>query len=131
MWRMGAVFATVAIGLSACAPAGTQLTALPSAASAAGVPAGHWAGTLHVEPFAVVFKRGRAATTIVRVWRDGYEGHFAVANGCNDVIVRLIKYTNHHASLWSVADGRASREGCVIGFSGGREGGDLQISITR
>jgi hypothetical protein len=117
MSRLRGTLIAALIGLSACAPSGGALAPSSLGLGADGhVPVG-W---LHVEPYAIAFKRGTSPAQAVRVWQNGYEGRYAVDNACTSITVTLQKYTRRNAAVWSVRPNRSSRVSCVIRFFGSR-----------
>ena len=128
MLRMHAAAIVAAlVGVGACAGPGipTALTESVDARSSA--------GTLHVEPFAVVFRGRKNEVQTVRVWQNGYYGSYTAINQCAGLTVSLQK-TAHHETVWNVRPVARAHESCTVQFvgSGGRPGtGDLNVHVLR
>jgi hypothetical protein len=124
--RVTAIVAAL-VGLGACSGPGTltaptELVAIRS-----------YAGTLHVEPFAIVFRGRKNEVAAVRVWEAGYHGSYTAVNQCAGVTVSLQKAA-HHESVWNVRPVARAHESCTVRFvgSGGRHGsGDLDVHVMR
>jgi hypothetical protein len=128
MSRTRAIIVAAVVTLGACAGPGTAV--MPSEGSASHSSA----GKLNVEPFAIIFHRGKSQIQSVRVWQQGYRGSYTAVNKCAGVTVSLERVTQHNNSIWNVRPVARERESCVVEFYGGggkRGTGDLDIRVHR
>ena len=129
MWKLRASIVAALLGLAACSTPGAppQPAAPPSATNLS-------TGTLHVEPFAIVFRGRRNEMQTVRVWENGYRGAYRSANKCKAVTVTLRRVTKQNVSIWNVGPNAPVREMCVVVFSarrGNRGSADLKVRVER
>ncbi len=134
MSRLTPAYAVALLLLAACASPG----ALPVAGGAQAASAGpvQTVGSLHVEPFEIVYgrRKGKETPLPVRVWQRGFKGQYVADNRCAGVSVTLLKYDPRNASIWSVDAKHARRQDCLVAFSGtgGPRGTNyLRIRILR
>lgn len=133
MSRIGPALAVACLALGACASPGVP--AVPPNSQVVDIQTKRFGGALHVEPFAIVFSRGRGPAQTVRVWQKGYFGRYNATNLCSGISVHLKGYVDHAGSLWQVKIRHNSRaEECTVVFTGsGAHRGKkaLHISIFR
>jgi hypothetical protein len=131
--RIGGAIVAALVGLGACAPA--MGTIVPQSAGGAEPAASQRDDRLRIEPFEIAFKRGKSQpAAAVRVWEPRYKGYYAVANRCGGVVVTLKKYTDSHASIWSVQADGSAHESCrveFVGSAGARGTNYLEIRVLR
>jgi hypothetical protein len=134
MSRLAPALAVVCLALAACAsPASSVLPSGPHTASTRTAPFG---GSLHIEPFQIVFSRDKGPAQTVRVWQHGFFGRYTASNLCTGIDVSLKQYVEHVGSIWEVQvkHHRGGPENCAIVFSGtgGHRGkNSLYVSILR
>jgi len=136
MSRFATTLVVLCMAVTACASPGSTFVSgatAPAQRRFDGYNALQFVGRLRIEPFAIVFSRGKGEQ-MVRVSQRNWRGPYTVSNGCTGVSVIFQKYVDRGASLWTVGAHQRHDETCEIKFSGSprhRGTNYLHISITR